>query len=146
MTRWRTAMAVLSTALAAACTPVHEYRRVVMGAECRILVAADEATADRAAEAAFRRATELSPTLDRAWYGLGLSLIAQSRLEEALSPLRRSTELQPMSPHAWYQLARVHAQRGETEQARAIIEHLRRFEPRVAAQLTGETGLVPVQA
>ena len=96
-----------------------------------------------AAEAAFRRATELSPTLDRAWYGLGLSLIAQSRLEEALLPLRRSTELQPMSPHAWYQLARVHAQQGETEQARGIIEHLRRFEPRVAAQLTGETGLLP---
>ena len=48
MTRWRTAMAVLSAALGAACTPVHEYRRIVMGAECRILVAADEATADRA--------------------------------------------------------------------------------------------------
>ena len=53
MTRWRTAAAVLSLALATSCTPVHEYRRVVMGAECRILVCADEATADRAAAAAF---------------------------------------------------------------------------------------------
>ncbi|MFM8873681.1 MAG: FAD:protein FMN transferase, partial [Phycisphaerales bacterium] len=50
-------------ALAAACTPVHEYRRIVMGAECRILVAADEATADRAAEAAFARLAEVEQAL-----------------------------------------------------------------------------------
>lgn len=50
-------------ALAAACTPVHEYRRIVMGAECRILVAADEPTADRAAEAAFARLAEVEQAL-----------------------------------------------------------------------------------
>ena len=63
MTRWCSAAAVLLAALAAGCTPVHEYRRVVMGAECRILVAADEATADRAAEAAFRRLAEVEQAL-----------------------------------------------------------------------------------
>lgn len=42
---------------------VHEYRRIVMGAECRILVAADEATADRAAAAAFRRLAEVEEAL-----------------------------------------------------------------------------------
>ena len=35
------------------------------------------------AEAAFRRATELSPELDRAWYGLGLVLIRLQRFDEA---------------------------------------------------------------
>jgi thiamine biosynthesis lipoprotein len=59
----RTAAAVLSAVVAASCTPVHEYRRVVMGAECRILVCADEATADRAAAAAFRRLAEVEEAL-----------------------------------------------------------------------------------
>ena len=66
MTRSRCAAAVLA-ALAAAtvagCERVHEYRRIVMGAECRVLVVADEATADRAAEAAFRRLAEVEQAL-----------------------------------------------------------------------------------
>lgn len=93
------------------------------------------------AEAAFRRATQLAPQLDRAWYGLALCLIEQQRLDEAVAALRQSTELQPMSPHAWVQLARVHAQRQEPEQALHIIDHLRGFEPRLAALLLNETGL-----
>ena len=95
------------------------------------------------AEAAFRRAVALDPKLDRAWYGLGLSLIRQGRLEDAIDALKRNTELQPMSPFGWYQLARVHADRSEPEKARRIIAHLRRFEPKVAAQLERETGLAP---
>jgi tetratricopeptide (TPR) repeat protein len=93
------------------------------------------------AEAAFRRATELSPKLDRAWYGLGLVLIRLQRLDEAVAALKRNTQLQPMSPYGWYQLARVHVDRHEPEEARRIIRHLQRFEPKVAAQLERETGL-----
>jgi tetratricopeptide (TPR) repeat protein len=96
-----------------------------------------------AAEAAFRRAVALDPKLDRAWYGLGLSLIRQGRLDDAVEALKRNTELQPMSPFGWYQLARVHADRSEPEKARRIIAHLQRFEPKVAAQLQRETGLAP---
>jgi tetratricopeptide (TPR) repeat protein len=94
-----------------------------------------------AAEAAFRRATELSPQLDRAWYGLGLVLIRLQRLDEAVAALKRNTQLQPMSPYGWYQLARVHVDRHEPEEARRIIRHLLRFEPKVAAQLQRETGI-----
>lgn len=93
------------------------------------------------AEVAFRRATELSPQLDRAWYGLGLVLIRLGRLDEAVAALKRNTQLQPMSPYGWYQLARVHVDRQEPEEARKIIRHLQRFEPKVAAQLQRETGL-----
>jgi hypothetical protein len=46
-----------------------------------------------------------------------------------------------MSPCAWYQLARLRAERGEADEARRLIAHLRGFEPRVAAQLVRETGL-----
>jgi len=98
------------------------------------------------AESAFRRATELDPKLDRAWYGLGLSLIRQRRFEEAIEALRRNTELQPMSPYGWYQLARVHVDRQEPDEAAKIIRHLKKFEPKVAAQLERETGLGQAQA
>lgn len=95
-----------------------------------------------AAEQALRRATELSPELDRAWYGLGLVLIRLGRHDEAVVALKRNTKLQPMSPYGWYQLARVHVDRQEPEEARKIIRHLKRFEPKVAAQLERETGLL----
>jgi tetratricopeptide (TPR) repeat protein len=92
--------------------------------------------------AAFTRATELSPTLDRAWYGQGLVLIRLQRYDEAVKALERNTELQPMSPHGWYQLARVHVDRHEPDKAVKIIRHLKGFEPKVAAQLERETGLL----
>jgi tetratricopeptide (TPR) repeat protein len=93
------------------------------------------------AEPAFRRALALDPKLDRAWYGLGLVLIRQRRFDDALAALKRNTELQPMSPYGWYQLARVQFDRQQPEEARKIIRHLKKFEPKVAAQLERETGL-----
>jgi tetratricopeptide (TPR) repeat protein len=94
------------------------------------------------AEAGFRRALALDPKLDRGWYGLGLTLIRLGRHDEAVAALERNTELQPMSPYGWYQLARVHIDRHEPDAARKIIRHLQGFEPKVAAQLERETGLV----
>lgn len=94
------------------------------------------------AEAAFRSAIDLDPKLDRAWYGLGLTLIRLHRYDDAVAALKRNTELQPMSPYGWYQLARVHMDRHEPEETRRIIRHLKGFEPKVAAQLERETGLV----
>jgi len=94
------------------------------------------------AETSLRRATELDPGLDRAWYGLGLVLIRLGRLDEAVPVLKKNTQLQPMSPYGWYQLARVHMDRQEPDEARRIIAHLKSFEPKVAAQLERETGIV----
>jgi tetratricopeptide (TPR) repeat protein len=102
----------------------------------------DEAQRVDEAEAAFRSAVELDPKLDRAWYGLGLVLIRQRRLDEAVTALKRNTELQPMSPYGWYQLARIHVDRQHPEEAAKIIRHLEGFEPKVAAQLKRETGLL----
>lgn len=102
----------------------------------------DEAQRHDEAEAAFRSAVALDPKLDRAWYGLGLVLIRQRRLDEAVAALKRNTELQPMSPYGWYQLARTHVDRQHPEEAVKIIRHLEGFEPKVAAQLKRETGLL----
>ena len=74
-------------------------------------------------------------------YGVGLSLIALRRLDEAVPPLERNTKLQPMSPYGWYQLGRVQFDRGKVDKTEAIIRHLATFEPKIAAQLARETGL-----
>jgi len=102
----------------------------------------DEAGRLEESEAAFRRAVQLDDKLDRAWYGLGLVLIRLQRFDEAVDALKRNTELQPMSPYGWYQLARVHVDRQHPEEAQRIIRHLEGFEPKVAAQLKRETGLL----
>jgi len=93
------------------------------------------------AMAAFRRAIALDPDHDRAHYGLALSLISARRLEEALVPLKKNTKLQPMSPYGWYQLARVQHELGRTGETQQVLDHLARFEPKIARQLERETGL-----
>jgi tetratricopeptide (TPR) repeat protein len=90
---------------------------------------------------AFRSALVLDSSLDRAWYGLSLVLIHQRQFLESVQALKRNTALQPMSPYGWYRLAQVWLALGQPEKARTIIAHLRRFEPRVAAQLERENGL-----
>ncbi len=87
---------------------------------------------------AFERAVALDPRLDRAWYGLALVRIEQRRFGEAAQALQRNTTLQPLGPYGWYRLAQVWLALGEPGKARKVIAHLRRFEPRVAAQLERE--------
>jgi predicted Zn-dependent protease len=91
---------------------------------------------------AFQHATTLDEELDRAWYGQGMVLIRLKRYDDAVLALKRNTELQPMSPYGWYQLARVHMDRQEPHETVKIIKHLKGFEPKIAAQLERETGLL----
>lgn len=102
---------------------------------------AEEMGQSEVAEQGFRAALRIEEKMDRAWYGLGLVLVRQGRLSEALDALKRNTTLQPMSPFGWYQMARVHVDLQQPEEARAVIRHLKGFEPKVAAQLERETGL-----
>jgi predicted Zn-dependent protease len=80
----------------------------------------------------------LDARLDQAWYGLALVLIQARRFEEAAEALQKNTALQPLSPYGWYRLAQVWLALGQPGKARKVIAHLRRFEPRVAAQLERE--------
>jgi Tfp pilus assembly protein PilF len=93
------------------------------------------------AEQEFRAALKIEEKMDRAWYGLGLVLVRMGRLDEALVALKRNTTLQPMSPFGWYQMARIHVDLAQPDEARAVIAHLKGFEPKIAAQLERETGL-----
>ena len=92
---------------------------------------------------AFQQALERDPCMDRAWYGLALVLIHQGQFHDAVKALKKNTALQPLSPYGWYRLAQVRLALGQPDKALKVIEHLRQFEPRVAAQLEHETGLRP---
>jgi tetratricopeptide (TPR) repeat protein len=91
-----------------------------------------------AAESALRRATEIDPQHDRAWYGLALELVAQGRQAEAVPCLKACTRIQPMSPYAWYQLGRTYHDLGEDKKARDVLAHLKTFDPKVSGQLQRE--------
>lgn len=93
------------------------------------------------ARPSFEKATEFNPRMDRAWYGLALVLIHQQQFHAARQALKKNTALQPMSPHGWYRLAEVNLALGEPEKSRKVIDHLRQFEPRVAAQLEREISM-----
>lgn len=87
------------------------------------------------AEEAFRQALLFDEHMDRAWYGLGLTLMHRQQFEAAAVAFKSATKLQPMSPHAWYRLAEVWLALGRNDEARAVLVHLKQFEPKVAAQL-----------
>lgn len=94
------------------------------------------------AGSAFERAVALDARLDQAWYGLALVHIHAQRFEEAAQALQQNTALQPLSPYGWYRLAQVWLALGQPGKARKVIAHLRRFEPRVAAQFERENEAV----
>ncbi len=93
------------------------------------------------AEEAFRQALGLDEGFDLAWYGLGLALASQKRIEEAILAFRENTARQPFSPHGWEQLARLHVALGEPEKASQVVSHLHSFEPKTARRLRSDLGL-----
>ena len=64
------------------------------------------------------------------WFNLAYLLEATDRFGESEAAFRRALELDPK------------LDRQQPEEARKIIRHLKKFEPKVAAQLERETGLV----
>ena len=79
--------------------------------------------------------------MDRAWYGLALSLVQLGRLNEAAEALSVSTCSQPMRPYGWYRLVEVWQALEKPDEAGGVLEHLRQFEPGAAAQLERRKGL-----
>lgn len=94
------------------------------------------------AVSAFKAALARDPRLDRAWYGLALVLMEQSQFHGAVDALEKNIALQPMSPHGWYRLAQVWLALDDVDKALTVVARLRGFEPRVAAQLERENGLL----
>jgi len=92
-----------------------------------------------AAIAAFREAVRLQPSVDRAWFGFGLSLAALGRHAEAAEALKEAARLQPMNPHAWYALGMAYHTLGRHDKVAQVVERLRGFDPKMTARLEQDT-------
>jgi Flp pilus assembly protein TadD len=88
-----------------------------------------------------QRAIDLDPKLDRAWYGLGLSLAHDARYEEAALKFREAARLQPLNPYAGYHLAAALFKLGRRDEMRAEYERVKGFDPKVSALMRREFGI-----
>jgi len=75
----------------------------------------------------FHEAIQADSELGSAYVGLGMSLIAQHRLEEALGPLDRAARLLPGSWLIYFEAALTHLALGDTESALKQISYAERF-------------------
>ncbi len=89
--------------------------------------------------ATFDAATQINPTLDRAWFGRGMSRAALELHEQAISDFERAAKLQPLNPHALYELGMQHYALNNPEKVVEVIERLRRFDPKATRQLMQAT-------
>jgi tetratricopeptide (TPR) repeat protein len=87
---------------------------------------------------AFREAVRLNPTLDRAWYGMGLALGALGQHQEAALALEEAGRLQPMNGHAWYALGMAYHHACQPEKVKEVALHMVRFDPAMTRQLIKE--------
>lgn len=107
-------------------------------AHVKLGILLDQREAWHEAEISFRAGLAHDAGLYRGWYGLGMCLIKQGRLAEALHPLEQCTRCQPDYPNAWYQLARVHHDLGHGGEARRLAQRLEGMAPRAASHLRRE--------
>ena len=90
---------------------------------------------------AFRQAVRIAPRLDRAWYGIGLSLRALGQPEQALDAFEQAAVLQPMNGHAFYEVGMTHHALGRSDKVEEVLGHLGSFDPRLANKLARDAGL-----
>ena len=63
----------------------------------------------------FSRATKFDSQFGEAFLGLGMSLIAEKRYSEALTPLETAVKLEPKNPDAHYNLAMAYTRAGRKQ-------------------------------
>lgn len=93
------------------------------------------------AAAHFDEVTRRAPTIDRAWYGLGLILLKQNDFRRAAEKLQEAARLQYFNPHAGYHLAFAWHKLGEHDKARAEYERVKSFDPKAAEQMKRDFGV-----
>lgn len=89
-----------------------------------------------AAEAAFRRATELDPSFAPARLDLGLALLKEGKLLDAIASIRKSLELDPSSPGAHLFLGIAEYQSNDAENALVDLRQELKQDPKNVQALT----------
>lgn len=100
-----------------------------------------QAGAHEAALQSFDEAVRAQPRLDRAWYGMGMSLRALGRNEQALEAFERAATLQPMNGFAFYEVGMTYHALGRMAKVEEVLTHLSGFDPKMANKLAHDAGL-----
>lgn len=82
------------------------------------------------AERAYRKALELNPKYELAWYRLGHILLASGRSEEAEKAMRTILALKPDAPEVMVDLSEILRARGEKTERKALVEKAYALAPR----------------
>jgi tetratricopeptide (TPR) repeat protein len=98
-----------------------------------------------AAEAAFRKATELDPAFAPAHLDLGLAQLKQGKLPEAIASIRKSLELDPSSPGAHLFLGIAEYQSSDPDRALIDLRQASKEDPKSVEALTW-LGIVELNA
>jgi tetratricopeptide (TPR) repeat protein len=87
------------------------------------------------AAAAFGRAVEMKPAYPEAWNGLGYALRNQGRYPESLKAYDEALRLRPDYPEALEYLGEAYVKLGRLDDARRVLERLRRLDAGMAREL-----------
>ncbi len=87
------------------------------------------------AAAAFGRAVEMKPAYPEAWNGLGYALRNQGRYPESLKAYDEALRLRPDYPEALEYLGEAYVKLGRLDDARRVLERLRRLDAGMAQEL-----------
>ena len=95
---------------------------------------------DRAV-AEFKQAIRLKPMLDRASYGLGVSISAAASSGTAIEHRQEAAKQQYFNPHAGYELAIAYHRAGQQDKAVAEQKRVEGHDPKIDAQIAHDIGL-----
>ncbi|HEY2546308.1 MAG TPA: FG-GAP-like repeat-containing protein [Candidatus Acidoferrum sp.] len=79
------------------------------------------------AQKLFEQALAADPTFEVARVNLGISLLAQQKLEPARAALAAAAEKLPQDPYAWYNLGLVYKDLGDAEKGIVAFTHVTQF-------------------
>ena len=91
-----------------------------------------------AAVEAFRGAIKMRPDFPDAWNELGFALRNQGRYGEALAAYREALRLRPDFPEALEYMGEAYVKMGALEEARQVLDRLRRLDTARAQDLATE--------
>jgi superkiller protein 3 len=67
--------------------------------------------------AAYKKATDLNPSLSEAWYNLGVIFSGRGQYGEAIRAYKKATDIDPSDPAVWYNLGLAYTKRGQYDGA-----------------------------
>jgi tetratricopeptide (TPR) repeat protein len=88
----------------------------------------------------------LDPTIDRAWFGMGLAFVVLKQDTQAINAFREAAKLQPMSPYPKYKMGMAYHRLNQTDKVADVIQQLNEFDPKMTKKLIDDTGLLPPDA